>query len=299
MPRHEGRTYVVTGADDGHGALAARTLADRGARVIRCGRRPDCEVQVDLVGDLGRDLLVAEVEKLAPGGVDGLVLADDVLFPGTDAVHVNYFGTLAALAGLRPLLRRRTSPRVAILSSSSSLAPGEEDVIAACLRGDEEAAHLAAEHAISAGRGDRVHRSTHTALNRWVRQSATTDDWAGTGVVLNVIAPGVVSAEAEGAGRPSPPPDRARERLLASALPQPLGFPGPEQAVADAIAWMVSEENSFMAGQIVFVDGGSDAALRSDGPFREGVRYGPTAMGRMLFWALRTKVPRPGDRPRR
>ena len=247
---------------------------------------------------------------LAPAGIDGLVLAEDVSSPPVDAIHANYFGTLAALAGLRTQLRRKPNPRVVVLSSSSTLAAGDEAVVAACLRGEEEAAHHTAERAIAAGRGAALHRSSQIALNRWVRQSATSDEWAGTGVVLNVLAPGVVAAEdggPEAAGSEAArhdssgraPSDPDRDRMLTAVLPQPLGFPGPAQAVADAIAWLVSEENSFMAGQVIFLDGGSDAALRSDGPYREGVRYGPTAVGRMLFWALRSKIPRRGAGPRR
>ena len=115
-----------------------------------------------------------------------------------------------------------------------------------------------------------------------MRQSAATEDWAGTGVPVNVVAPGIVETE-ESPEESLTDPDRLR--LLSVALPQPLGLPGPAQAVADAISWLIGPENSFMAGQILFVDGGADAALRSDAPYREGVRYGPVALARMLGYS--------------
>lgn len=295
MTPHEGRTYVVTGADSGIGALTASTLHQHGARVIRCGLGPGVDVRADLGDDEGRDLLVAEVSRLAPGGIDGLALVAGVGTASTETVRVNYFGTLAVLAGLRASLRKKPSPRVVVVSSAASLSAGDDDVIGACLRGDETAAVATAERLIATGRGGVLYRSSKIALNRWVRQSAAGEDWAGTGVVLNVIAPGIVETDTarEMLGSETAPgaaKDVAQDRVLSTALPQPLGFPGPVQAVADAISWMICEENSFMAGQIVFVDGGADATLRSDKPYADGVRYGPVATSKMLFWALRARL---------
>lgn len=295
MTRHEGRTYVVTGADSGIGALTATTLHQHGARVIRCGLGPGVDVRADLGDDEGRDLLVAEVSRLAPGGIDGLALVAGVGTASTETIRVNYFGTLAVLAGLRTSLRKKPSPRVVVVSSAASLSAGDDAVISACLRGDETAAVATAEQLIATGRGGVLYRSSKIALNRWIRQSATSEDWAGTGVVLNVIAPGIVETDTarEMLGSETAPgaaKDVAQARVLSTALPQPLGFPGPVQAVADAISWMISEENSFMAGQIVFVDGGADATLRSDKPYADGVRYGPVATSKMLFWALRARL---------
>lgn len=295
MTPHEGRTYVVTGADSGIGALTASTLRRHGARVIRCGLGPDVDVRADLGDDEGRDLLVAEVSRLAPGGIDGLALVAGVGTSTTETVRVNYFGTLAVLAGLRASLRKKPAPRVVAVSSAASLSAGDDDVIGACLRGEEESAIAAAERLIATGRGGVLYRSSKIALNRWVRQSAAGEDWAGTGVVLNVIAPGIVETDTarERLGSelsPGPTTSSAQDRVLSTALPQPLGFPGPVQAIADAISWMISEENSFMAGQIVFVDGGADATLRSDKPYADGVRYGPVATSKMIFWALRARL---------
>lgn len=287
MSLHEGRTYVVTGADGGIGAAAARTLAGRGARVIRCGRGPEVDVRADLADDPGRDELVQEVARRARGGVDGLVLVTGPISASERTVHEDYFGTLAVLAGLRVLLRRKRSPRVVVVTSASSLTAGDGDVISACLRGNEELAGAAAEVAVASGRGGELSRSAAIALNRWVRQSATAEEWAGTGVVVNVVAPGLVETDA---AREVMLADQDQLNVLRTALPQPLGLPGPIQAVADAIAWMVSEENSFMAGQVVFVDGGADAALRKDHPYAEGARYGALAIGRMMYWSLRAKA---------
>lgn len=72
---------------------------------------------------------------------------------------------------------------------------GDDAVISACLRGEEESAIAAAERLLASGRGGALYRSSKIALNLWVRQSAAGEDWAGTGVVLNVIAPGIVETD--------------------------------------------------------------------------------------------------------
>src|SRR5690625_7882992 len=91
-------------------------------------------------------------------------------------------------------------------------------------------------HYIDQGEGSSQYRSSKIALNRWVRQSATTDDWAGTGVPVNVLAPGIVATET---ARETMLSDPAQVKVLTTALPQPLGFPGPVQAVADALVWKI------------------------------------------------------------
>lgn len=290
MSLHTQRTYVVTGADSGIGALTARSLQERGARVIRCGLGADVDVSADLGSDQGRNLLLEQIERLAPGGLDGLALVAGVSTPTVETVRLNYFGTLSMLAGLRMQLRKKDAPRVVVVSSASSLSAGDPEVIGACLRGDEDAAIAASERAIARGRGDYLYRSSKIALNRWVRQSAPTEDWAGTGVPVNIIAPGIVATES---ARQATLSDPAQFKVLTTALPQPLGFPGPVRAVADAIAWMLSPENSFMAGQVIYLDGGADASLRGDEPYREGIRYGPSALARMMFFSLVSKA-RPG-----
>lgn len=42
----------------------------------------------------------------------------------------------------------------------------------------------------------------------------------------------------------------------------------------------------YMAGQVLFVDGGADTTLRSDQPYADGITYGPVTMARMLYWSI-------------
>jgi NAD(P)-dependent dehydrogenase (short-subunit alcohol dehydrogenase family) len=55
----------------------------------------------------------------------------------------------------------------------------------------------------------------------------------------------------------------ARESVL-SMVPMPLNGIFPPRDVAYLLAWLTSEENAHLCGQVVFIDGGSDAVIRGD-----------------------------------
>lgn len=283
------RTHVVTGADSGIGAELVGLLRSAGHRVITCGLDDSVDVRADLATTSGRTALVAAVEQLSPDGVDGVALVAGTDDRGPGTVSVNYFGTTAVLDGLRPLLARRPAPRATVVTSASALSAGDLTIVEACLAGDEAAARAAAGGAAVRGRGGVIYRSTKIALNRWVRRQAADDRWAGAGITLNAVAPGVVATET---ARRTVLGSAAQARVLAEALPQPLGMPGPVRAVASAIAWTLAEENAFMTGQVLFVDGGADAIVRGEGPYEDGVRYSPAAVARMVFWSAVARLRR-------
>jgi NAD(P)-dependent dehydrogenase (short-subunit alcohol dehydrogenase family) len=128
-----------------------------------------------------------------------------------------------------------------------------------------------------------IYRSTKIALNRWLRRTAVRDEWAGAGILLNGVAPGVVETET---ARRTVLADATSARVLQDALPQPLGMPGPVEPVAAAISWLLSSDAAFLTGQVVFVDGGAETTLRGEAPFATGVRYGVVRTARMLAWTV-------------
>lgn len=57
--------------------------------------------------------------------------------------------------------------------------------------------------------------------------------------------------------------EQARADLL-KLVPMPLNGIAQPVVVARLLAWLTSEENTHLCGQVVFVDGGSDAVIRGD-----------------------------------
>jgi NAD(P)-dependent dehydrogenase (short-subunit alcohol dehydrogenase family) len=256
--RHTDRTYVVTGAASGIGAATAHYLQKCGGRVIGCDLR-DAEVVADLATGEGRSALVEDVTRLSGGRLDGVV-ANAGGGPAETMLALNFFGALATLEGLRPLLEASSAPRAVVVSSISSLGTTDAALIDACLAGDE-AATIASANATSEGASALdLYGSAKHALTRWCRRAATGPQWAGAGIPLNVVAPGVIDTPAA-AYILSDPELRARMGAMA---PLRGAYPGSPEAMAALLAWCVSPENALMTGQVMFGDAGFECRMRGE-----------------------------------
>jgi NAD(P)-dependent dehydrogenase (short-subunit alcohol dehydrogenase family) len=251
------RRYVVTGSASGIGAATASILRDLGASVLGCDLS-DADVIADLSTPGGRQSLVDQVTTWGP--IDA-VLA--VAGGGrTRLLETNYFGAVATLAGLRPLLLTSGAPRAVAVSSTSSLAPADERVLQACADGDEATATALVDAEPSLR--ESAYGIAKRALNGWVRRSAPTAEWAGAGIPLNAVAPGVVDTPAAAWILT----DHEVRNAIEAAAPQPLGFPGRPEWVGHLISWLAGPENRFVTGQVIFADGGAEAALLGDRQWR-------------------------------
>jgi len=255
------RVHVVTGAASGIGKATKALLEAAGDRVIGVDLH-QADVNVDLTTSDGRSTLVAEVRGLSGGRIDGVLAIAGLATPSPAVVGVNYFGTLATLEGLRPLLIDSPAPRAVAVSSMAALMEVDDDLERLMANGDEAAALARAQILLdtSPPGGDRIYPSTKRALSRWVRRVAATEAWAGAGIPLNVVSPGVIRTPMVADMLATP----AGVQSLKQFVPMPLnGFAEPE-VVAQLLAWLVSVHNSHLCGQIVYVDGGSDVVMRGD-----------------------------------
>jgi NAD(P)-dependent dehydrogenase (short-subunit alcohol dehydrogenase family) len=254
------RTFVVTGAASGIGRTTAELLQSRGDTVIGVDLR-GTDINVDLTTDEGRTALVEQVRERSGGAIDGVLAIAGLAHPIPATVAVNFFGMVATLEGLRPLLAGSDAPRAAGGASMASLPPGDHERGAAQTPGDETAALARAE--VLAGddsTGPLIYSSTKKAFAQWTRRSAPTAEWAGASIPLNAIAPGVIVTPMTA---PLLETEEGREQIRAG-VPMPLN--GFAEAIVPArlLAWLVSEENSHLCGQVVFIDGGSDVVIRGD-----------------------------------
>jgi NAD(P)-dependent dehydrogenase (short-subunit alcohol dehydrogenase family) len=144
----------------------------------------------------------------------------------------------------------------------ASLFPPDEALLEAFLAGDEAVAlDRAAElESGSPEQANLIYGTTKRALVRWIRRTAATPDWAGAGIPLNAIAPGVVETPMTEAYTGT---EEARKSIL-EMVPMPLNGIFQPRDVAYLLAWLTSEENAHLCGQVVFIDGGSDVVIRGD-----------------------------------
>jgi NAD(P)-dependent dehydrogenase (short-subunit alcohol dehydrogenase family) len=251
---------AVTGAASGLGAATVELLAGRGDTVIGVDLH-DATIIADLGTPAGRRTAVEGISTACTGSLDGLVtfagLAGTTGRPASSLVSVNYFGTVELLEGLRPQLARGAEPAaVAISSNSTTCQPGWSlALVDACLDGDEQAAREVAD------RGDSIaaYPATKTAIARWLRRQAPQEAWAGAGIRLNGIAPGLME---------TPMVDEIRrDPVIGGAIdgfPIPVGRGGRPTEVAALVAYLLGPDARFFCGSVLFMDGGTDALLRPD-----------------------------------
>ncbi len=248
------RTCVVTGAASGIGRATCEAFERAGCRVIDVDLR-DAAIAVDLGTEAGRSPLVEQVTRAAGGALDVVVANAGVSKPAEACMRVNYFGAVATLAGLQPLLARGEAPRAVATASSSVLNGQDAGLVEARLAGDEPGAVALGEKA-----GLLAYPSSKRALARWLRRTAPGPDWAGAGIALNAVAPGIIdtpmTAEMFAVD--------GMTQLMEDAVPMPYGGHARPEHVAELIAFLAAPTTERITGQVVFVDGGADTVLRGD-----------------------------------
>jgi len=250
------RTIVITGSASGIGRATAERCAAAGDRVIGVDLR-GADIEIDLGAAAGRTRLVEEVGRLAPDGIDAVLAGAGLGRPDMprEVIAINYFGTVATLEGLRPLLAKSSRPRAVAISSTAGFMPGNQAVVDACLAGDEEAAITAITAAPATAYPD-----SKRALSLWLRRAAVRPEWAGSGILLNAVGPGVT--------RTAMTAPILSEQKWVEVIKQTNPIAVKDYAepgeIAELLQYLLGFENQYTVGQILYIDGGSDAILRPD-----------------------------------
>lgn len=254
-------TYAVTGAASGMGKATAERLRGDGHTVIGVDLR-DVEVIADLSTPQGRVAAAADVLDRAGGRLDGAVCAAGLGgIPGRDRIiqQVNYFGVVDLLEAWRPALAAAGNSKVVVFGSNSvTLTPmvPERAVRALLDRNPDKALHAVRRFGKSSAHF--AYASSKLAVTRWARRNAISPQWAGAGIRLNILAPGIIAT-------PLLEEQIARgEKEAVEQLPVPIGGRGKPEDVGAWVVFMLSPAADFLCGSVIFFDGGSDAYFRTD-----------------------------------
>lgn len=249
---------AVTGSASGIGAAVCQVLKDAGHRIIGIDR-DNADVNADLSTAAGRAAAVEHVLGLCEGKLDGLICCAGVgvTAPSTGiVVGVNYFGVTALIDGLQEALALGDQPAALIIGSvaANQQLANPDPMIEPMLNGDEaEALKLAND----SGQPHIAYAASKYAVTAFARRKAI--EWGKQGIRLNVVAPGAVETPLHQASKEDPRFGEAVKNFVA-----PVGRAGTPEEIANTVAFLQSEQASFIHGSVVFVDGGMDAMMRAD-----------------------------------
>ncbi|CEP35860.1 MULTISPECIES: SDR family NAD(P)-dependent oxidoreductase [unclassified Halomonas] len=240
MSRLNGKIALITGGASGIGLASAQRLIDEGAFVFIVGRRQDVldnaaealgsnarglQADVTKPEDLDRVFETVQKEKgrldvlVANAGVGEFASLGQITGEHYDYIFdINVKGTLFTVQKALPLM---TNGGSIILTGSTVGSMGTP--------------------AMS------IYSASKAAIRNLVRSWA--HDLRGTGIRVNVMSPGPTKT------------DKLIELLPSDALSEmkrsvPLERLGDPQETAGAVAFLASDDSSFMTGSEVFVDGG-------------------------------------------
>jgi Dehydrogenases with different specificities (related to short-chain alcohol dehydrogenases) len=253
-------TYAVTGSASGMGKATADKLRAAGHTVIGVDLR-DADIVADLSTPEGRRAAAEGVLERANGTLDGAVLAAGIgPAPGRERLlpEVNFLGTVELLEAWHPALAAAGSAKVVVFSSNSITTTPLilRSAVTAILRRDIDKAVRILKRFGKNGAGI-MYGTSKLALTRWLRATAVAPEWAGAGIRLNAVAPGAILTPLLESQLADP-----AQRGAIESFPVPTGGFGTADGIADWVVFMLGSASDFMAGSVVFVDGGTDAYFR-------------------------------------
>jgi 3-oxoacyl-[acyl-carrier protein] reductase len=245
MSRFEGKTAVVTGGAKGIGAATARRLASEGATVIVADFDESTAEQT--AREIGGHAVKCDVTSLEEveraidaakehgGSLDILVtcagiIRDNLLFKMSDddwtsVIDTHLKGTFFAVRAAQKHMVEQRSGKMVLISSTSALG----------------------------NRGQTNYATAKAGLQGMTKTLAI--ELGGFNVNVNCVAPGFIATDmtkqtAERLGVPF-------EQFVEAVAGQvPLKRAGQPEDVAGTIAFLCSEDASYVSGQVIYVAGG-------------------------------------------
>lgn len=244
----ENKVAIITGSTRGIGRATAKLFAKEGAKVVVVGTKEELgESCVAEIRQDGGEAIFCKTDVTSEASLDALLQASLDAFGRLD-ILVNNAGVGGTTANMNQITMEEWDTVLATNLTApfvlcKKVIPLMEE------QGGGTIVNIASMASTAAGRGGLAYTAAKHGLLGLTRQMSL--DHGRTGIRVNAVLPGPIDTEmiARVLAVPQHP-------VTMKVKMSPATRPGKPEEVAQAIAFLASEESSFIHGAALAVDGG-------------------------------------------
>lgn len=249
--RLAGKIALITGAASGIGRATAKRLASEGATVIIADRNVDGGSAVfDQITESGGDAYFLEVDLASDDQIEDFARRVEARFAALHILVNNAFVNIRGFIETKEW-RENWEPGVAIGLKAPALLT--ELLLPLMKKDGASIINISSDGGFRGRPGMWVYDAMKAAIVSFTKSAAT--EFVHYGVRVNAVAPGWIVTEIHTINHPDP---EARMKELAEMdtdhnIMRRLGTP---EEIAAGIAFLASDEASFITGTTLHIDGG-------------------------------------------